>query len=245
MKIIKITLTLILCAAFFACAGAQKKPEAGPRPEAGPKPALAVDAAAPADREEAVSADDYKKQGHELSRNYPVLLTGGKTSAALKLNIKYPGNNFNGVLTINKAGAGDFKIKLLADFATVVIDGDFIEGKMEYKYVLGNMFEQKALDAFADIMTALLLPPGEFIRASAYEGGQTRINYRRGDWLNRYYFKKGLGFPYKMEQIKTIVRKKFSFNDYEVYGDTSLPARIVVEDTHSLVTITLELINVK
>jgi len=35
-------------------------------------------------------------------------------------------------------------------------------------------------------------------------------------FLHRYHFKKGLSYPYKMERIKTIVRQKYSFNDYHI-----------------------------
>jgi hypothetical protein len=134
---------------------------------------------------------------------------------------------------------------MLADFATVVADADFIDGQLRYKYVLGNMFDKKALDFLGDIIEVILTPPADFLRSATGEAGETQTNYRSGDYLNRYSFKKGLSYPYKLEQIKTIVRKKILFNDYTVYGDTVLPARIICEDTHNIVSITLDLINIK
>jgi len=218
MKTIKIISFLLIAAALCACSGTRQLADGG---------------------------EDFKKQGKEPARNYPVFLQGDKNSVAFKLNIKYPGQEFNAALTINKASEDAFKIKVLADFATVVIDADFIDGQMRYKYVLGNMFDKKALDVFESIMRVLLVPPQDFIRASDLPDGQTQVNYRSGDFMNRYYFKKGISFPYKMEQTKITLRKKCSFNDYDVYDDTSLPAKIVCEESPNIVAITLTLINIK
>ncbi|MDR1123250.1 MAG: hypothetical protein LBL61_01275 [Elusimicrobiota bacterium] len=225
MNAIKIFFVCLCCAAFCACAS-------GGRRDAAPAASAGAD-------------EDFTRSGKEPNRNYPVFLAGERGSAAFKFNIKYLKRGYNTVLTVNKAQDGAFKIKMLADFATVVIDADFIDGQMRYKYVLGDMFDKKALDFFGDIMRAILLPPEDFIRSGAGEAGETQTNYRAGDYLNRYYFKKGLSYPYKLEQIKTIVRKKFLFDDYTVYGDTVLPARVICEDTHNIVSITLDLINIK
>jgi hypothetical protein len=228
MKAIKIFFVCLCCAAFCACAAGGR----GARGDAAQAAAAGADG-------------DFTRRGKEPNRNYPVFLAGERSSAAFNFGIKYLGREYNAVLTVNKAQDGAFKIKMLADFATVVIDADFIDGQMRYKYVLGNMFDKKALDFFGDIMTAVLLPPADFIRSGAGEAGETQTNYRSGDYLNRYSFKKGLSYPYKLEQIKTIVRKKFLFDDYGVYGETVLPARVICEDTHNVVSITLDLINIK
>ncbi|MDR0734229.1 MAG: hypothetical protein LBG16_00645 [Elusimicrobiota bacterium] len=228
MRVIKIFFVCLCCAAFCACA-------AGGRRAAEPA----------ASTLSAGAGEDFARKGKEPNRNYPVFLAGERASAAFKFNIKYLGRDYNAVLTINKAQDDAFKIKMLADFATVVIDADFIDGQMRYQYALGNMFDKKALDFFGDIMRVILLPPADFLRSGEGEAGETRTNYRSGDYLNRYYFKKGLSYPYKLEQIKTIVRKKFLFNNYGVYGDTVLPARIICEDAHNIVAVTLDLINIK
>ena len=219
MKIIKIISFLLISAALCGCGGLPKVAAEG--------------------------EEDFTKQGKEPPRNYPVFLAGDKTSAAFKFNIKYPGKEFNTVLTVNKADGKAFKIKMLGDFATVIIDADFIDGQMQYKYVLGNMFDKKALDVFAKLMEVILMQPDDFIRSSVQPDGQTQINYRNENFLHRYYFKKGLSYPYKMERIKTIVRQKYTFDDYHVYGDTVLPAQVTCEDTHNIVAITLTLISIK
>lgn len=218
MRAIKIISLLLISAAFFGCASAPVSVENG---------------------------EDFQKQGKEPPRNYPVFLAGGKNSAAFKFDIKYPGKEFNTVLTINKASENAFKIKMLGDFATVIIDADFIDGQLTYKYVLGNMFDQKALDTFAKLTETLLTRPTDFIRVSAMPDGQTQINYRDGDFMHRFYFKKGISYPYKMERTKTIVRQKYIFNDYRVFDDVVLPAQITLDDTHNIVTITLSLISIK
>ena len=218
MRALKIISLLLISAAFCACASAPFVADQG---------------------------EDFQKQGKEPPRNYPVFLAGGKNSAAFKFDIKYQGKEFNTVLTVNKASENAFKIKMLGDFATVIIDADFIDGQMRYKYVLGNMFDQKTLDTFAKLMEVLLTRPADFIRSTALPDGQTQINYRDGDFMHRFYFKKGISYPYKMERTKTIVRQKYTFNDYRVFDDIVLPAQIMCEDTHNVVNITLGLISIK
>jgi hypothetical protein len=191
------------------------------------------------------SSPDMRRAGKEPPRNYPVFFRDEAVSVAFKMNISAPGVSRSLVLTIGKVTQDDFKIRVLGDFATVVIDAGFKNGEMQYKYLLGNAFDKRALDVFEDTVKVLLVPPADFLRVSYNEAGQLQTNYKRGDFINRYSFKKGLSFPYKLEQIKTTVRKKYSFNDYDIYGSTSLPSVIICEDAHNIGRLTLTLISVK
>ncbi|MDR0646086.1 MAG: hypothetical protein LBG46_03740 [Elusimicrobiota bacterium] len=181
----------------------------------------------------------------EPLRAYPVFLQSGETSAAFKFNIKsLSGHEYNAVLVLNKK-ENSVKIKMLADFATVLIDADLNNGNLTYNYVLGNMFDEKALEFLGDIIKIILISPRDFINASNTPEGELRANYRGGGFINRYYFKKEANYPYKLEQIRLTVRKKILFNDYRAYGDINLPREIICEDGHNLVKITLDLISLK
>lgn len=186
-----------------------------------------------------------QQSGTEPVRNYPVFLQEGRVMAAWKFNIKFSGKEYNTILTINKNNDNDYKVKMLADFATIVLDADFKDGQFYYKNVLGGLLDGRSVSTFEDVVRVLLVAPSDFINASNQPDGQYQINFRTKGFMNRYHFKKGVSFPYKLEQIKGTVRKKFMFNDYDIHDNLSLPTVVTCEDGHNIVLITMTLITVR
>lgn len=178
-------------------------------------------------------------------RNYPVFLRGEENFAALRFNLKAAGREYNALLTLNKKSDAEYKVKMLADFATLVIDADFVNGQLYYKYILGNIFDQRSADTFTDLIKVLLVPPTDFVKATNPGKDGYQIIYRSGAAKNKYYFKGGLSFPYAMDQSGSGFSKKFTFQNYDIYGSTSLPSVITCSTAHGFVDIKLTLISVK
>jgi hypothetical protein len=186
------------------------------------------------------------KKNKEPLRAYPVFLQGGQTSAAFKFKVKISGGNeYNTVLIFSKTGGNSAKIKMLADFATVLIDADFDGKNLTYNYAIGDIFDKHALEFLGDIIKILLSPQEDFINASNLPDEQLQTNYRAGGFMNRYYFKKAENTPYKLEQINIIVRKTVLFGNYKIYNGAFLPSLIICTDGHNAVKTELSLISVK
>ncbi len=179
----------------------------------------------------------------EPPRNYPVFLVEGESSAAFKAQTEIKGQTITGVLLISKKD-GLYKIKVLGDFATLLLDADFDGREVSYNYILSVMADKKAKEAFAEIIKIMLQRPANF-KSARNDGKEQYINFKDGRYLNRYYFKKGLSYPYKMEQIKTTVRKKISFNDYQIFNNRPLPAKITLQDGFEFFSLDLTLLSVK
>jgi len=190
-------------------------------------------------------ASAQRQQGGGIARKYPVFLQEGRVMVAFKVQVKAPGvQTYNAVLTINKNTDTEYKIKLLADFATILIDADFKDGRFYYRQVFGNLMDAKTTGALEDIIRVLIVPPANYVN-SFRDGGDFIVNFREGDFLHRFHFRNSEIYPHKMEQIKTIVRKKFLFLDYGVYDNLTLPGTIICEDGHNIVQVKLNLITVR
>jgi hypothetical protein len=171
-------------------------------------------------------------------RDYPVFLRQGRALAAFKMDLKAAGKEYNTLLTINETAAGRYKIKMLADFATIVVDADYYGGKFYYQYVLGAVYDKRAVAAFEDVIRVLVDAPADFINATS-----TTTNYRTQGFMNRWHFAQGASEPYKLEQIKGTIRKKLEFLNYKAYGNLRLPSLIICSDAHNLVEIRLTTIS--
>lgn len=177
------------------------------------------------------------------NRNYPVFVTEGEASAAFKAQTTIKGQDITGVLLINKKDQ-KYKIKILGDFASLILDADFDGQTVTYNYVFNGMLNKKGKEAFSDIIKIMLQKPANFI-STRNDGEEQYINFKDGRYLNRYYFKKGLSYPYKMEQIKTTVRKKIMFDDYQIFNNRPLPSKITLQDGFKFFSLELTLLSVK
>ena len=184
------------------------------------------------------------QKGGEPQRNYPVFLQNGLTFAAFKAQAQAKGQNFAALLTLKRNGE-DITVKLTGDFAATLLEADFNGQTFNYKTVLGDMLDPQVKTAFEDIVKVLVAKQGAFVNYSAAKDGTYKINYKNEPYTNRYYFKKGLSFPYRLEQLKFVVNKVFTYEDYQVYGQSALPSKITVTDGHGIAEITLTLLSVK
>ncbi|MDR0953116.1 MAG: hypothetical protein LBM71_02855 [Elusimicrobiota bacterium] len=185
------------------------------------------------------------KKTQEPLRSYPVFLQNGQSSAAFKIDFKAMGGQYGGVLLLSRKSDTNVEIRVLADFATRLAEASFDGSKLNFTYILQNTFDAKTTEIFEDIIKVLLVPPQNFTSAYKAASGDGIVNFKSNKFMQRYYFKKGISYPYKLEEIKTIVKKKFLFEDYTVYGDTSLPSVIICKDAHNIAELKLTLISVK
>ena len=184
------------------------------------------------------------RKGEEPARNYPVFLQNGISFAAFKASADYDGQAFNALLTLKREGQ-NISVKLTGDFAATLLQADYDGASFTYAAAPAQLSE-RAKGVFEDIIKALTAAPEGFINAtSADKSGSYKINFKNNGFLNRYYFKKGLSFPYRLEQIKVVINKVFLFDDYEVYGQNTLPQNITVRDAHALAQVKLKLLSVK
>ncbi len=179
----------------------------------------------------------------EPQRNYPVFLQNGLTFAAFKAEGEAKGNAYAALLTI-KAEEQGVRVKITGDFAATLLEAVFDGTNFTYKSSALSL-EPQAQTIFEEIIKTLIQKPQNFAGHSTLRGEDYRITFKAEPYLNSYYFKKGLSFPYKLEQKKLIVQKVFTFDDYQVYGQSTLPTFINITDGHGLAKLKLTLLSVK
>lgn len=183
------------------------------------------------------------KGAKEPQRNYPVFLQNGLTFAAFKAEGEAKGNTYAALLTL-KAQEQGVSVKITGDFAATLLEAVFDGSNFVYKSSVLSLDEQ-AQTIFEEIIKTLLQKPQNFAGYSTLRGEDYRINFRTEPYLSSYYFKKGLSFPYKLEQKKLIVQKVFTFENYQVYEQSTLPTVINIADGHGLAKLKLMLLSVK
>lgn len=183
-------------------------------------------------------------KGEEPVRNYPVFLTGWETSAVFKAEFKSGDYKNNFLLFINKRKYADFQIKITGDYASVLLNADFKGGKFGYNYVLKNLFDKTARAVFEDIVRILLVKPSGY-QGYSYEDEIGRIVFKEGKFIDSYFFKRGLSYPYAMKQSQGKINKNVEFKDYRVFGDRPLPYQIVFTEEKGRAEIVLTLLSVK
>lgn len=183
------------------------------------------------------------KDAREPQRNYPVFLQNGLNFAAFKAEGEAKGNTYAALLTL-KAEAQSVRVKITGDFAATLLEAVFDGSNFTYiSSVLA--LEPQAQTVFEELIKTLVQKPQNFAGYSELRGGDYRINFKGEVYLRSYYFKKGLSFPYKLEQKKLILQKVFIFEDYQVYGQSALPTIINITDGHGLAKLKLTLLSVK
>lgn len=183
-------------------------------------------------------------KGEEPVRTYPVFLTGWETSAVFKAEFKAGDYQGNFLLVINKRKYADFQIKLVGDYSSVLLNADYVKDNFTYNYALKEFFNKTSKAVFEDIIRILLLKPSGY-QGYAAEGESGVIVFKSGSFLNSYYFKRGLSYPYAMKQSKGRLNKTVEFNDYRVFGDRPLPYQVVFKDQKERAEIVLTLLSVQ
>jgi len=183
------------------------------------------------------------RQGKEPSREYPVFLQNGLTFAAFKASAESKGDSYNALLTLRRE-KDKINVKLSGDFGYVFLDADFKDGKFTYNRQFWAACPEGAQDFFEEIIKVLTVKPDGFV--NSYDGRRrTVINFKNDQYTVRYYFKKGVNFPYKMEQIKLIVGKTFEYKNYKVYGKSVLPKSISLSANYGFAKANLALISTR
>lgn len=183
-------------------------------------------------------------KGEEPVRNYPVFLTGWETSAVFKAEFKTGDYKNSFLLFVNKRKHGYFQIKIAGDYASVLLNADFKDGKFSYTYVLKNLFNKTARGVFEDMVKILLVKPSGY-QGYSYEDETGRIVFKEGKFINSYLFKRGLSYPYAMKQSKGKINKNIEFNDYQVFGDRPLPHQIIFTEEKGRAEVILTLLSLK
>jgi hypothetical protein len=183
------------------------------------------------------------KGAKEPQRNYPVFLQNGLAFAAFKAEGEVKGNSYAALLTL-KAEEQSVRVKVTGDFAATLLEAVFDGNNFVYKSSALSLDEQ-AQTIFEDIIKTLIQKPQNFAGYSTLRGEDYKITFKGEPYLSSYYFKKGLSFPYKLEQKKLIVQKVFTFEDYQVYGQSTLPTVVNITDGHGFAKLKLTLLSVK
>ncbi|MDD6172911.1 MAG: hypothetical protein PUB86_01320 [Elusimicrobia bacterium] len=183
-------------------------------------------------------------KGDEPVRNYPVFLTGWESSAVFKAEFKTGNYKNNFLLIINKRKYADFQIKITGDYASVLLNADFKGGSFSYNYVLKSLFNKTARGVFEDMVKILLVKPSGY-QGYSYEDEIGLIVFKEGKFINSYFFKRGLSYPYAMKQSQGKINKNVEFNDYQVFGERPLPHQIIFTEEKGRAEIVLTLLSLK
>ena len=183
------------------------------------------------------------KGAKEPQRNYPVFLQNGLTFAAFKAEGEVKGISYAALLTL-KAEEQGIRVKITGDFAATLLEAVFEGSNFVYKSSALSL-DQQAQTVFEEIIKTLIQKPQNFAGYSTLRGADYKITFKGELYLSGYYFKKGLSFPYKLEQKKLIVQKVFTFEDYQVYETSTLPTIINITDGHGFAKLKLTLLSVK
>ncbi len=181
------------------------------------------------------------------TRNYAVLSApeAGAATYVFKLSL-HAKKQYSSLLFIcARRPNGEAQIKVMGGFITKFLLASYKDDSFQYDFIMKGFMDARSQETFEDISRVLLGAPARFINATVNTAGEEVISFRQGKYLNKYYFKDGKNYPYKMEQIRTIVKKVFIFEDYEVFGGRLLPKKITVRDGYNIVSAELELLSAK
>lgn len=180
-------------------------------------------------------------------RNYAVLSAPeeGAVTYAYKFSFGAKDGRQNAVLILSRSCDGKADVKIFGDYATKFLFASYKDDSFKYSFIINGFMDARAKTAFEDILRVLLGAPSRFVNTTVNTAGEEVISFRQGKYLNKYYFKRGKSYPYKMEQVRTIVKKTFIFENYEIFDGKLLPQKITVRDGYSIVSAELELLSVK
>ncbi len=181
------------------------------------------------------------------SRSYAVLSASeaGAVTYVFKLSLHAKKQYSSLLFTCARRPDGGAQIKVMGGFITKFLLASYKDDDFKYDFIMKGFMDARSQETFEDILRVLLGAPSRFINATVNTAGEEVISFRQGKYLNKYYFKRGKSYPYKMEQVRTIVKKAFIFEDYEVFDGRLLPKKITVRDGYNIVSAELELLSVK
>lgn len=180
-------------------------------------------------------------------RSYAVLSApeAGAVTYVFKLSLHAKKQYSSLLFTCARRPDGGAQIKVMGGFITKFLLASYKDDDFKYDFIMKGFMDARSQETFEDILRVLLGAPSRFINATVNTAGEEVISFRQGKYLNKYYFKRGKSYPYKMEQVRTIVKKAFIFEDYEVLDGRLLPKKIAVRDGYNIVSAELELLSVK
>ena len=184
------------------------------------------------------------ERSQEPLRSYPVFMTDGQQSAVFKAEALAGNYKANFILMLNAAYEGEKQIKILGDYAAVLMKATFKDGAFTYQYLPQDLFDKVALSVFEDTLKNLLAEPKDFKKYKVKQDN-TLISFKSGNFLNTYYFKQGDKYPYQMKQSKGLINKDFYFDDYRLFNGKQVPYRILVSEAKGRAAIELTLLSLK
>lgn len=151
------------------------------------------------------------------TKKIPVFMSGTKQRTALKTMLEADKKIYNFLLLANKKD-GYINFKIIGDFAAVLASVNLRGAAFEYESSSPILTDQKAKQAFEEILLALFAP-------NALD-------------KHKYYFKKGESLPYKLKQKSEVADKTFLFKNY----DGNIPQNITVTTKFNIVKVSFELL---
>lgn len=190
------------------------------------------------------AANTNLTQQQEPLRSYPVFMTDGQENAVFKAEALAGDYKAKFLLMLTAADEGETQIKILGDYAAVLVRASFKDGAFTYQYLPEGFFSKPALAVFEDMLTNLLSEPKDFKKYKVKKE-DTIISFKSGNFLNSYYFKQGDKYPYQMKQSKGQINKDFYFDDYRDFKGKPLPYRILVSEAKGRAAIELTLLSLR
>ena len=180
----------------------------------------------------------------EPLRSYPVFMMEGQQNAVFKAEALAGNYKAKFLLMLTSSEQEKIQIKILGDYAAVLVRATFKDGVFSYQYLPEGFFSKTALAVFEDTIKNLLQEPKDFKKYKVKKDN-TLISFKSGKFLNTYYFRQGDKSPYQMKQSKGFINKDFYFDDYRYFNGKSVPYSILVSEAKGRAAIELTLLSLK
>ena len=104
----------------------------------------------------------------EPLRSYPVFMTDGQQSAVFKAEALAGDYKAKFILMFSAGQEGETQIKILGDYASVLMRAAFKDGLFTYQYLPPDLFDKVALSVFEDTIKNLLAEPKDFKKYNCF-----------------------------------------------------------------------------